>query len=145
MICQPTRVFHLTSIHLKWDGESFCTLYVHFSLHAEVLPFLRMQQSCWAHTVFSDVFGSFFFFSFVASNDCLYLLFFKMILCTIYDEIAKFFTIFCFVAVCTLTLSPLISFLLQIMLPINLMYVSPFPIIWIIVSLWHLFLALNTK
>lgn len=42
-------------------GESFCTLYVHFSLHAEVLPFLRMQQSCWAHTVFSDVFGSFFF------------------------------------------------------------------------------------
>lgn len=68
-----------------------------------------------------------------------------MILCTIYDEIAKFFTIFCFVAVCTLTLSPLISFLLQIMLPINLMYVSPLPIIWIIVSLWHLFLALNTK
>lgn len=57
-------------------GESFCTLYVHFSLHAEVLPFLRMQQSCWAHTVFSDVYGS-FFFSFVASNDCLYLLFFK--------------------------------------------------------------------
>lgn len=57
-------------------GESFCTLYVHFSLHAEVLPFLRMQQSCWAHTVFSDVFGS-FFFSFVASNDCLYLLFLK--------------------------------------------------------------------
>lgn len=90
-------------------------------------------------------FWKFFFFSFVASNDCLYLLFFKMILCTIYDEIAKFFTIFCFVAVCTLTLSPLISFLLQIMLPINLMYVSPFPIIWIIVSLWHLFLALNTK
>lgn len=42
-------------------GESFCTLYVHFSLHAEVLPFLRMQQSCWAHTVFSDVYGSFFF------------------------------------------------------------------------------------
>lgn len=67
MICQPTRVFHLTSIHLKWVYDrrklafSFCTLYVHFSLHADVLPFLRMQQSCWAHTVFSDVYGSFFF------------------------------------------------------------------------------------
>lgn len=125
--------------------ESFCTLYVHFSLHAEVLPFLRMQQSCWAHTVFSDVYGSFFFQLCGFKWLFIFPFFFKMILCTIYDEISKLFTIFCFVAVCTLTLSPLISFLLQIMLPINLMYVSRLPIIWIIVSFWHLFLALNTK
>lgn len=113
--------------------------------------------ACRSFTFFEDaavllstysVLGCFwkFFFSALWLQMIVYIyFFFKMILCTIYDEIAKFFTIFCFVAVCTLTLSPLISFLLQIMLPINLMYVSPFPIIWIIVSLWHLFLALNTK
>lgn len=113
--------------------------------------------ACRSFTFFEDaavllstysVLGCFwkFFFSALWLQMIVYIYFFlKMILCTIYDEIAKFFTIFCFVAVCTLTLSPLISFLLQIMLPINLMYVSPFPIIWIIVSLWHLFLALNTK
>lgn len=78
MICQPTRVFHLTSIHLKWVYDRRKLLYLICAFFFACRSFTFFEDAAVLLSTYSVLgcFWKFFFFSFVASNDCLYLLFF---------------------------------------------------------------------